>query len=168
MPHFPKPFYRQARRRWYVEVGSKQINLGPDRDKAFRQYHELMAFPEQTTNHPLATSQRVAVLCDRFLHWVETHRAKPTYEAYLYRLQRFIDCYPDITVDQLRPFHVHEWVDQFEVSATTRVTTCGASRHVSAGAASRGTSRRAPWSTWSFPRPTAKRSTAHQSSSPNY
>ena len=33
MPHFPKPFYRKPRRRWYIEINGKQINLGPDRDE---------------------------------------------------------------------------------------------------------------------------------------
>ena len=28
MPHFPKPFYKKARGLWYVQIDSKQINLG--------------------------------------------------------------------------------------------------------------------------------------------
>ncbi len=46
MPHFPKPFYRKPRCRWYVEIRGKQINLGPDRVGAFQKCHELMASPE--------------------------------------------------------------------------------------------------------------------------
>ena len=30
MPHYPKPFSRKPRCRWYVEIGGRQINLGPD------------------------------------------------------------------------------------------------------------------------------------------
>ena len=45
MPHFPKPFFRTGRGVWYVEIDRRQINLGPDRDEAFRHYHELMAHP---------------------------------------------------------------------------------------------------------------------------
>lgn len=37
MPHFPKPFVRRARGLWYVQLHGKQINLGPDKDEAFRQ-----------------------------------------------------------------------------------------------------------------------------------
>ena len=48
MPHYPKPFYRKPRRRWYVEIDGKQINLGPDRGEAFRTYHELMASPSRS------------------------------------------------------------------------------------------------------------------------
>jgi integrase/recombinase XerD len=46
MPHFPKPFFKAKRGVWYVEINRKQHNLGPDKDEAFRRYHELMAAPE--------------------------------------------------------------------------------------------------------------------------
>ena len=42
MAHFPKPFFKQARQLWYVEIDRKQHCLGPDKDEAFRQYHVLM------------------------------------------------------------------------------------------------------------------------------
>ena len=83
MPHFPKPFYRKARRRWYVEINRKQVNLGPDRDEAFQKY-QLMASPEPVAFCPADTTQTLAALCDRFLEWVQTHRAEPTDEGYLF------------------------------------------------------------------------------------
>ena len=46
MPHFPKPFFKKGRGVWYVEIDRQQINLGPDRDEAFRRYHEIMAKPK--------------------------------------------------------------------------------------------------------------------------
>src|SRR5262245_33050710 len=33
LPQFPKPFFRLARRIWYVQLNSKQVNLGADREK---------------------------------------------------------------------------------------------------------------------------------------
>lgn len=42
MPRFPKPYHRAQRGLWYVQIGRKQINLGLDRDDAFKQYHELL------------------------------------------------------------------------------------------------------------------------------
>jgi integrase/recombinase XerD len=45
MPHFPKPFFKKSRGVWYIEVGRKQVDLGPDRKEAFRRYHALMAQP---------------------------------------------------------------------------------------------------------------------------
>jgi hypothetical protein len=44
-PHvqkFPKPFFRKSRQCWYVEIRSQQINLGLDRDEAFRRYPEIV------------------------------------------------------------------------------------------------------------------------------
>ena len=32
MAHFPKPFFKKSRRKWYVEVDRNQVNLGADRD----------------------------------------------------------------------------------------------------------------------------------------
>jgi hypothetical protein len=46
MPKFPKPFFRTARNAWFVQVAGKQVNLGPDRDKALRSYHNLMGRPK--------------------------------------------------------------------------------------------------------------------------
>ena len=39
----PEPFFRPKKNRWYVQLGGKQINLGPDEVAAFRRYHEIMA-----------------------------------------------------------------------------------------------------------------------------
>jgi len=43
VPHYPKPFFLAPRGLWYVQLDGHQINLGPDRDEAFRRYHDLMA-----------------------------------------------------------------------------------------------------------------------------
>jgi hypothetical protein len=31
---FPKPFFRKQTQSWYVQLGKKQHNLGPDKDVA--------------------------------------------------------------------------------------------------------------------------------------
>ena len=118
MPHYPKPFFKASRGVWYVQISGKQINLGKDKDEAFRLYHELMANPEpklQTNLNPSVTE-----LIDLYLDWVQKHRAPDTYEWYQYRLQRFVDRYPDIKVNSLKPFHVEQWVDQYKFAETTR------------------------------------------------
>ena len=43
MNRFPQPFYRRPRKRWFVQLDGRQINLGPDRDHAYQRYHALMA-----------------------------------------------------------------------------------------------------------------------------
>ena len=118
MPPYPKPFFRKPRGLWYVQVAGKQPNLGPDREAAFC-YPELMAKPA-TVPVPARTGDAVAVLCDRFLEWVQRHRSAATYEWYRYRLQRFVERYPDLTADELRPYHVEQWVDGYTLAQTSR------------------------------------------------
>jgi integrase len=44
-----------------------------------------------------------------------------TYEWYRSRLQQFVDRYPSLTVDRLRPYHVQQWVDSHEgIKRTTQ------------------------------------------------
>lgn len=116
MAHFPKPFFKKRRGLWYVEINRKQINLGPNREAAFAQYHQLMAQPRATP----VSSESVILIIDSFLDWVKRNRAPDTYEWYRHRLQRFASKYPDLTVSELRPFHVERWVDQYDVAVTTR------------------------------------------------
>ena len=117
MAHFPKPFFKKARKSWYVEIDRKQIKLGPDRDEAFRQYHQLM---QQPAEQLVASPESLVNIIDAFLEWTERNRAPDTYEWYRYRLQRFVDKYPDMKVSSLKPFHVEEWVDGYDIAQTTR------------------------------------------------
>jgi integrase len=116
MPHFPKPFFKKSRRCWYVEINRKQIKLSPDREEAFRRYHELMTKPQE--RH--VPSESLAALIDTFLEWCQKHRAPDTYEWYRYRLERFVREYPTLLIDELRPHHVQTWADGYELSTTTR------------------------------------------------
>ncbi len=77
MPLYPKPFHRANRGLWYVQIDGKQHNLGPDKDEAFRRYHQLMQAPA-----PVA-STLVAGVIDGFLEWTKQHRAPRTFEWYL-------------------------------------------------------------------------------------
>ncbi|MCA9055806.1 MAG: tyrosine-type recombinase/integrase [Planctomycetaceae bacterium] len=116
MPHFPKPFFKKGRGLWYVEIDREQVNLGPDREAAYRKYHELMAQPR-----PQPTRQdSLASIVDYFMEWVQQNRAADTYEWYRYRLQRFIDRYPNMITTDVRPYHVQQWVDSYTLSVTSR------------------------------------------------
>jgi integrase len=115
--HFPKPFFKKARRSWYVQIDRKQIKLGCDKEKAFLQYHQLMQQPAELAT---ASPESVVNIIDAFLEWTERNRAPDTYEWYRYRLQRFVDKYPDMRVSALKPFHVEEWVEAYDIAQTTR------------------------------------------------
>lgn len=116
MPHFPKPFFKKARGVWYVEIDRKQVNLGPDKEEAFRQYHQLMGQPRKRSVSP----ESLVAIIDAFLEWTQKNRAPDTYEWYRYRLQRFASKYPDMRVSALRPFHVEQWVDDYDIGQTSR------------------------------------------------
>jgi integrase len=103
MPKFPKPFYRTARKAWFVQVAGKQVNLGPDHDAAMRRYHELMGRTK-------AAAQPVA--SDAFLDWCSKHKAGRTYNWYRDYLESFARTLPiGLTIARLKPFHVQQWVD---------------------------------------------------------
>ena len=59
-------------------------------------------------------------IIDAFLDWTNRNRAPDTYEWYRYRLQRFVDKYPDMRVSTLKPYHVDEWVSGYEIAKTTQ------------------------------------------------
>ena len=117
MPHYPKPFFRKNRGLWYVQLDGAQHNLGPDRDAAFKAYRDLMAQPAPK---PVVRGDHVAGVIDRFLEWVKKNRAPDTYVWYQSRLQLFVTRHPDLTVEELRPIHVQEWIDSYDVAAGTK------------------------------------------------
>jgi integrase len=112
----PEPYYRPKKKRWYVQIGGKQINLGPDEAQAKVRWHQLMAgglLPapqsEDNSDGPLA-----CVVIDLFLAWCLKHRSKRTSEWYRGHLQSFLDSLPDaatIAAGQVKPFHVVNWAD---------------------------------------------------------
>jgi hypothetical protein len=121
MPHFPKPFFRSSRNAWFVQIGSRQIKLDADKDQAFARYHQLMVAPRQLPVVP-TKAELVVVIVDAFLDWVQKHLASDTFRWYRDRLQSFCGRIPaTLTVNDLKPFHVQQWVDsQSHLAAGSR------------------------------------------------
>jgi integrase/recombinase XerC len=118
MPHYPQPFYRTARKAWYVQIEGKQYRLHEDRDEAFKKYHTLMAQAGHLveTAESSAASPKVTEVLERFLEWVQNNRAAGTYSSYKERLQSFIDYLREqsllfLVADQLKPYHLRDWAD---------------------------------------------------------
>jgi hypothetical protein len=116
MPREPKPWFWKLRGQWVVNIGRARHYLGPDKKAAFEEFYRLMRQPAQ----PNVSAQSVAAIVDSFLGWVEKHRSLDTYEWYRYRLERFCQRYPELRVDQLRPYHVQEWAEGDDFSRTSR------------------------------------------------
>src|SRR5688572_3556590 len=104
----PEPFFRNDRRLWYVQIGKRQYNLGPDESEAWRRYHEFMARP------PEVAADLVVGVIEGFLEWCQRRvdrreRAPRTYAWYRQHLQSFVDWLPapkTLAVGRLKPFHV--------------------------------------------------------------
>lgn len=121
MAHFPKPFFRTSLGLWYVQVRGKQINLGADRESAFRAYHDLMrTSPDQSPSPPSSGIAVVEVL-DAFLDWCQKNKAYRTFEWYQEYLQSFIHSLGgEMVVTALKPLHVQQWLDAHPTWVTGR------------------------------------------------
>ena len=127
--HFPKPFFRPKKNRWYVQLDGKHVNLGPEEGEAYRRYHAIMAKRGESTSEVVPApkppeADTVVAVIEHFLEWCQNHREPLTYQWYLERNQafaRFPVSDPSkplvkikaglLKVSQLKPFHVQQWVD---------------------------------------------------------
>ena len=114
MPRTPKPWYWKKRKSYFVTIDGRRHCLGKDKEAAFVRFHQLMAEPQQQA----IRSGSLIEFCERFLDWTEKHRKPDTYEWYRFRLERFLKRYPNLQVDQLKPYHVQEWIDEMEELAS--------------------------------------------------
>jgi len=115
-----KPWFRKSNKRWYVWHDGKQVNLGPDKQEAHRQFHALMALPKEHRTAPSTPDISLPELVDHFLEWVQRHRAEETCGWYQYRLERLCGKYPQMAAAALRPYHVDDWVSEYQLSQTSR------------------------------------------------
>ena len=116
MARRPKPWFWKARDGWYVTIGGERHPLGQDKGEAYERFYALMRQPQQRK----VSSETLAAIVDAFLEWVLNNRSPETYEWYRYRLQRFLDRYPDLRTDDLRPFHVETWADTYDHAVTSK------------------------------------------------
>jgi integrase len=109
----PEPFWRSARNCWYVQIGTKQKKLHPDREEAYRLYHKLMSRPPEERDHPVSLpSGPVVAVLDAFLDWVKANKAPRTYDWYRNNIQMFVVAIPPtLAVADLKPFHVTRVMD---------------------------------------------------------
>lgn len=100
-----RPFFKKSHKSWFVEIDRKQINLGKDREEAFKRYHSMMA-----GETPIAGRSTVIVLLDQFLCWVKENRAPRTYDWYYDHIKPFSKYIGRRTVGELKPIHVTRWL----------------------------------------------------------
>lgn len=81
----PKPFFRTSKNCWYLQVGKRQISLGPDKKMASQRYHEIMSDRETLTSE----TATIETLFEHYLDWVENNRKPGTYGKIRTNLSRF-------------------------------------------------------------------------------
>ena len=109
----PQPFWRKQTNCYYVQIGVKQYRLAPDREEAYRLYHELMSrSSEERRSSTPSADPSVLQLIDDFLEWVQCNRSVNTYEIYRCLLQVFARSLPQsLTVAALKTYHVSQVMD---------------------------------------------------------
>jgi hypothetical protein len=119
MARKPKPWWDDTRNAWYVNLDGRRYRLGIEQNDADREFHRLLSLPPSErapkAPTPSTTGLTVADIFDRYLDWVQKHRAPRTYDWYLEHIQSFTDCLNDpaeMPVSDLKPFHVVEWADK--------------------------------------------------------
>jgi len=117
---FPKPFFRQSKDAWYLQIGKRQISLGRNREEAFRRYQEisLHEFGSFATPKQSSKATKLIELFDLFLEWAQTHTS--SYNWYRHFLQKFASKYGQLSLHELKPFHVTRWLSGHSWGNTTQ------------------------------------------------
>ena len=98
------------------------------------------------------SGQSLAAIIDDFLEHVATNQAPDTYRWYRDLLQKFILLHPNLTVDDVRPYHVQRWVDGYEhLSKSSRTNHLRAVKHCVKWAVTQGYLDRNPLQYLSVP-----------------
>jgi integrase len=113
------PWFRKQNQTWYVQIGGRQINLGKDKNAAFREYHRLMG--KVGDGVPLK-DHSVREILDDYWTWLRANRSPETCKARRPILKSFGQSIPPkLQVRQLQPVHVQRWIDRnFATNGPTR------------------------------------------------
>jgi integrase len=139
MARTPRPWYRAERDEWRVIVRGTDHCLGnhpagfpaPRKQRGkwnvpqpvVDRFHELLATKADVVP-PLSEPDRIAVadVFEKFLDWCSKNRSERTYEWSRNHIQSFITALKarkigpaEFPAEELRPFHVNEWVDSHKV-----------------------------------------------------
>lgn len=124
---FPKPFFRTSKTAWYLQVGKRQVSLGPDRTEAFTLYREVY-IPQLGGTIERRRDFKTIVLCDLFL---DLHKEKlKSWDWYRHFLIAFTDQCGHMRVIDLRPFHLNGWLAKTKWTDTTKNKVIGIVKRV--------------------------------------
>lgn len=98
----PQPWFRKQNKTWYVQLNGRQVNLGKVKTEAFAKYHDLIGRGGRT-------AKARKVLADYYA-WLKGHRSIETVRPRKKILKSFADFIGAKRVDQIRPYHVADWI----------------------------------------------------------
>lgn len=104
------PWRRGQNGHWYTTLGKRNVRVADKADSyedAFRRYVELLNRPE-----PESADLTIAGLVSRYLEWLQSNRSSTTYLWYKRYTESFVlHVGKRVKVDNLKPFHVQEWIN---------------------------------------------------------
>lgn len=106
-----QPFKRKDTGCWHLQQGTRQINLGRDKEAAFQEYHRIMAEKTADDKPTAWDSLPVQMVIAAFLTWVKANRKPATYQFYripLLNFAKFVG--PKLKTREVRPFHITRWM----------------------------------------------------------
>ena len=104
MARIAKPWWREESNCYYVTVRGVQHRLDPKKSKADRMFHDLMTKPEESLE-----ADSAVVLIDTFLHWCQENKPD-SYDWYYRFLNPFCKVVQDLTVEEVLPKHVEQFI----------------------------------------------------------
>ena len=110
MPRPNKPWFWAARGEWCVKINKVRHRLGPDKEEAFRRFHELMM---ERPSKPIRAGA-ILEIAEAFMDWTQLHRAPRTYDFYKERIERFLKAVPNMQVTEIKPYHAQQWLDSYK------------------------------------------------------
>ena len=124
MPRIPKPWFRKDRQSWFVTINGNRHNLGPDKEEALRNFHELMAQAP-----PEVATGSLAYILDKFLTHCKEEKKESTHDWYDGHLQDFLDYLKSKRIyagafppTQLKVKTVRNWVNERGTAKRARIT----------------------------------------------
>lgn len=103
-----KPYFWKRRRAWFVksEDNKSQIKLHEDEATAYTIWQEM-----QAVGSPQSPNVTMMVIAETFLDWAEKNVTKKTYRGYADLLDSFCGHSGNVTVRELKPYHLTRWLD---------------------------------------------------------
>ncbi len=157
MPRPNRIWFRKDIGWWMVTLNGRKLRLAKGRHQrhaAERKFHELMAVRHEL---PESLDSRVADLVEAFLDFASRRVTADTFRNYRWYAQQFAESCGQLSVIQLKPFHVTRWIDGRDWNDTSQGNARRIVRRVFNWAVEEGLIPSNPLKGMKCPRPNSRR-----------